>query len=152
MQPVFLLLRLYVVDVLLFLWLREHAIDQREERAQWERLEQHGIRLELLDATLCGTHGGDDNDVWLRRGCCRAGGLKMSQHIPAGLIGQVDVEQDQVEWLRRGGYCFVGGGNAVGLGDTEATTGKVECDDAPQGIFVLDDENVCHWMYLPSLR
>ena len=76
----------------------------------------------------------------------------MAQHIPAGLIGQVDVEQDQIEWSRRRGDCFVGGGDAIGLGDTEPATGKVERNDASQGIFVLDDEYVCHEKYLHSLR
>jgi hypothetical protein len=60
------------------------------------------------------------------------------------MIGQVQVQQDQIELQGKGQQRFLGRRHILGLNDGVAASDQIEDDDPPQRRFVLHDQNTRH--------
>src|SRR5579875_3957060 len=72
--------------------LREGALQQAEQRVNRKRLDERALWAELLDARGRWPERGDHNHP----GATHTGKRSMPQHLPAGLIRQIDIQQDHV--------------------------------------------------------
>src|SRR5262249_46512442 len=127
-------------------------IDQPRKGVYWERLHQESIGVKLIEPTLQGVNGGQDDYGW----CCTCRAQpaavpcptrtlrELAQQIPAGTIREVDIEQDHVERATRHCQHLLGSGNAVRLSDAVPTASERQRDDAPKRIVVLDEEYLSH--------
>jgi hypothetical protein len=68
----------------------------------------------------------------------------MAQDIPASLIRQVDVKENQVKWLLRRCARFIRRNYTIGLGNGIATSHKIQGNDTPERKFIFDNEYASH--------